>query len=185
MLATLAGMKSDLSSNISAVQTAVTSNANRLTQQESKLSQLENLHISTNDQLDVRISKIIDQKLTAHSILVTKLAEGDGIKKPTSHPPKTPNFQTPGIKSVDFGPMPSIEDVDDQIKIPLVETDTDDILNKRQSLFYGISQSAIAKSHDRLPKQFTDGSGITAKYNHYQSESIVDFIKLISKQLKY
>ena len=184
MLATLASMKSDLTSNISAVQTAVTSNASRLTLQETRMSELDNSIISNHNQLDVRISKIIDQKLIQHSILVNKLAEGDRIK-PTSQPPSTPYTQTPGIKVTDFGTMPMIEEVEDSIKIPLVETDTDDILNKRQSLFYGISQTAIAKSHDRLPKQFTDGTGITAKYNHYQSESIVDFIKLISKQLRY
>ena len=118
MLATLASMKSDLTSNISAVQTAVTSNASRLTLQETRMSELDSSIISNHNQLDVRISKIIDQKLKQHSILVNKLDEGDRIK-PTSLAPSTPYIQTLGIKDVDFGPMPMIEEVEEKIKILL------------------------------------------------------------------
>ena len=51
-------------------------------------------------------------------------------------------------------------------------------------MFYGAPEKALEMGSTRLPKCFTDGSNITAKYNHFNSESIEDFLRTIKMQLR-
>ena len=70
------------------------------------------------------------------------------------------------------------------LSIPLVETTADLPTDRRASMFYGAPPKAFEFTATRLPKCFTDGSNIKAKYNHFPSESIEDFIRTIKNQLR-
>ena len=70
------------------------------------------------------------------------------------------------------------------LSIPLVETNADLPTDRRHNMFYGAPPKAFEFTAQRLPKCFTDGSNIKAKYNHFPSESIEDFVRTIKMQLR-
>ena len=158
-------MHSDLSSAIRSVDEKVDKNASVILAHGHELTELDHALKTSNEHLKDRISSM------------------GGVKK---HPKPEPE------KRVEFTPIApssaSNKVTDSDGRIPIVE-DSESVkkqtdINRRQSLFFGTSAESIEKSFDKLPKQFTDGSGIKARYHHYQNESIEEFLKTVKKQLQ-
>ena len=167
LVAKITDMHTDLSSAIRGVDEKVDKNASVILAHGHELTELDHALKTSNEHLKDRISSM------------------GGVKK---HPKPEPEKR----EKVEFTPVapPSASNkvTDSDSRIPIVE-DSESVkkqtdINRRQSLFFGTSAESIEKSFDKLPKQFTDGSGIKARYHHYQNESIEEFLKTVKKQLQ-
>ena len=92
------------------------------------------------------------------------------------------NVRNTGVSNV--GNTSDYETSDRPASIPLIDSKTEPPLDRRESMFFGAPPKALEFSAARLPKCFTDGSNIKARYNHYGNESIEDFLRVIEIQLR-